>query len=80
MARYRLGEGEYRYLADPLPEPVDELRHALYPHLLPIARDWYTKLGRPTPWPDEPRRMAGDVPHGRADEADPAHMVKYGAR
>ena len=52
MGRYRFGEGEYRYLADPLPEAVNELRHALYPHLLPIARDWYTKLGRPTPWPD----------------------------
>ena len=52
MGRHRFGEGEYRYLAGPLPEAVDELRHALYPHLLPIARDWYTKLGRPTPWPD----------------------------
>jgi len=52
MGRHRFGEGEYRYLASPLPKPVDELRHALYPHLLPIARDWYTKLGRPAPWPD----------------------------
>jgi hypothetical protein len=52
MGRHRFGEGEYRYLANPLPEAVDELRHALYPHLLPIARDWYTKLGRPAPWPD----------------------------
>lgn len=52
MGRHRFGEGEYRYLANPLPEAVDELRHAPYPHLLPIARDWYTKLGRPTPWPD----------------------------
>jgi hypothetical protein len=52
MGRHRFGEGEYRYLADPLPVPVDELRHALYPHLLPIARGWYAKLGRPTPWPD----------------------------
>jgi uncharacterized protein len=51
MRRHGFGEGEYRYLAVPLPEAVDELRHALYPHLLPIARDWYTKLGRPTPWP-----------------------------
>jgi hypothetical protein len=52
MAGHRFGEGEYRYLADPLPDAVDELRHALYPHLLPMARDWYSKLGRPTPWPD----------------------------
>jgi uncharacterized protein len=52
MRRHGFGEGEYRYLAMPLPEVVDELRRALYPHLLPIARDWYSKLGRPTPWPD----------------------------
>jgi hypothetical protein len=53
MARFRFGAGQYRYLAHPLPAAVDELRHALYPRLLPIARDWYTKLGRPTPWPDD---------------------------
>jgi uncharacterized protein len=52
MGRHSFGEGEYRYLADPLPEAVDELRHALYPRLLPTARDWSTKLGRPAPWPD----------------------------
>jgi hypothetical protein len=52
MGQHRFGEGEYRYLASPLPEAVDELRHALYPHLLPIVRSWYTKLGRSTPWPD----------------------------
>jgi hypothetical protein len=53
MGRYRFGEGEYRYLADPLPDSVDALRHALYPKLLPIARDWHTSLGRPAPWPDD---------------------------
>jgi hypothetical protein len=52
MGRYRFGEGEYRYLAHPLPDTVDELRHALYPRLLPVARDWSAKLGRPAPWPD----------------------------
>ena len=52
MGRHRFGEGQYRYFAAPLPEAVDQLRHALYPYLLPIARDWHSKLGRPTPWPD----------------------------
>jgi uncharacterized protein len=52
MARHRFGDGQYRYLARPYPEAVDRLQHALYPRLLPIARDWYTKLARPTPWPD----------------------------
>jgi uncharacterized protein len=52
MQRHRFGRGVYRYFARPLPQQVETLRHALYPRLLPIARDWYTKLGRPAPWPD----------------------------
>ncbi len=52
MGRHRFGEGEYRYLAYPLPEIVEQLRQALYPRLLPIARDWYAKFGRRAPWPE----------------------------
>jgi hypothetical protein len=52
MARHRFGSGEYRYFARPFPEPIDELKQALYPRLLPIARDWWTRLGRPAPWPE----------------------------
>jgi hypothetical protein len=53
MARHRFGQGEYRYFARPLPEPVGQLRAAFYPHLLPIARDWAARLGREAPWPDD---------------------------
>jgi uncharacterized protein len=53
MARHRFGEGEYRYFAEPFPEAVVALKEALYPQLLPIARDWWSRLGRETPWPDE---------------------------
>jgi uncharacterized protein len=53
MARYRFGEGEYRYFDHPLPDLVRELRAAFWPHLLPIARDWATKLGRRESWPDD---------------------------
>lgn len=52
MGRHRFGEGQYRYFNAPYPEPVERLKQALYPRLLPIARDWWTKLGRPAPWPD----------------------------
>ena len=52
MGRHRFGEGEYRYFAAPYPEPVERLKQALYPRLLPIARDWWAKLGRAAPWPD----------------------------
>jgi hypothetical protein len=52
MARYRYGQGEYRYFGHPLPDAVAELRAALWPHLLPIARDWAARRGQPAPWPD----------------------------
>ena len=53
MARHRFGSGEYRYFERPLPQLVTRLRAAFWPHLLPIARDWAERLGRPAPWPDE---------------------------
>ncbi len=53
MARHRFGSGRYRYFAEPLPEPVQALRRALYPHLLTVARDWAGRLGRRAPWPDD---------------------------
>ena len=52
MGRHRFGSGQYRYFTHDLPEPVRALREAFYPHLLPIARSWAGRLGRPAPWPD----------------------------
>lgn len=52
MARHRFGSGQYRYFSYPLPEPVAQLRAALYPRLLPIVRAWADRLGRPAPWPE----------------------------
>ena len=52
MRRHRFGDGQYRYFAHPFPEPVEALRQALYPRLLPIARDWNERLGRDGGWPD----------------------------
>lgn len=77
MARHRFGQGEYRYLREPYPEPVEALRQALYPRLLPIARDWWKKLGRPTPWPDD----FGDwleMCHAAGQTKSTALMLKYG--
>ncbi|MBN6051156.1 2OG-Fe(II) oxygenase, partial [Nonomuraea sp. RK-328] len=52
MERHRFGRGQYRYFDRPFPDLIEELRQALYPRLLPIARDWAARLGRPAPWPD----------------------------
>ena len=53
MRRHRYGSGQYRYFAAPAPDPVEGLKRALYPRLLPIARDWAARQGRDAPWPDD---------------------------
>jgi uncharacterized protein len=44
MARYRFGVGEYKYFADPLPPPVQDLRTYAYPPLAAIANRWMQAL------------------------------------
>jgi hypothetical protein len=45
MERHGFGKGEYKYFAYPLPQPVADLRQALYPHLAPIANGWNASMG-----------------------------------
>ena len=53
LRRHRFGDhGDYKYFAEPFPDPVARLREQLYPRLLPIARDWHQRLGREAEWPD----------------------------
>ena len=77
MARFRYGSGEYRYFTHDLPDLVRDLRSAFYPRLLPIARDWAARLGRPAPWPD-----TLDEWIGRCHEAGQAQsaqiLLRYG--
>jgi hypothetical protein len=77
MARHQFGQGEYRYFRNPVPEPIGELRRALYPRLLPIARDWYAKLGRPAPWPDTLDEWL-DRCHAAGQTKPTALLLKYG--
>jgi hypothetical protein len=77
MGRYRFGEGEYKYFARPLPEPVERLKQALYPRLLPIARDWYGKLGRPAPWPDTLDEWLA-MCHAAGQTKSTAILLRYG--
>ena len=77
MARHRFGEGEYRYFDAPFPDAVEELRQALYPRLLPIARDWYAKLGRDAEWPDTLDEWL-DICHRAGQKRPTPILLRYG--
>jgi hypothetical protein len=51
MARFRFGEGCYRYFRYPLPPVVAALREATYPPLATIANRWQEQLGDPERYP-----------------------------
>lgn len=77
MRRYRFGDGEYRYFAEPFPAAIVALKQALYPRLLPIALEWWTRLGRDTPWPDTLDEWL-DMCHAAGQTRSTPILLKYG--
>jgi uncharacterized protein len=77
MQPRRYGAGQYRYFRTPYPEPIEHLKQELYPRLLPIARDWWTKLGRDAPWPDNLDEWL-NICHEAGQARPTALMLKYG--
>jgi hypothetical protein len=89
MARYRFGQGEYKYFDYPLPAVVSSLRERFYGHLLPIARSWSERLaGRAFPdshaeFLGECRRLGQEratplLLHYRAGDFNCLHQDLYG--
>ncbi len=54
------------------------LKKALYPHLLPIARTWWDRLGREAPWPDDFDDWL-QMCHAAGQTKTTAILLKYGA-
>ncbi|HEY2447415.1 MAG TPA: 2OG-Fe(II) oxygenase [Mycobacterium sp.] len=77
MGPRRYGSGQYRYFHAPYPEPIEHLKQALYPRLLPIARDWWARLGRDAPWPDSLDEWL-DMCHAAGQTRSTALVLKYG--
>jgi hypothetical protein len=77
MARFRFGEGQYRYFARPYPDVVEKLRQQCYARLLPVARDWAAKLDQPAPWPDSLDEWLA-MCHRAGQEKSTPILLRYG--
>ena len=53
MGRHGFGRGEYKYFSCPLPEIIQELRTALYPHLAPVANRWNMAMNIDVRYPEK---------------------------
>jgi hypothetical protein len=77
MDRPDFGQGVYRYFGAPIPDVVDRLRRAVYPHVAGIANAWQRLLDEPerysVEWDDfrEECRRAGQT-------TPTAILLKYG--
>jgi hypothetical protein len=77
MARHGYGQGEYRYFAYPLPDPVAALRRAFYPRLAVTANRWRALLGEAGRLPDTLDGFLADCHEAGQTRPTPL-LLKYG--
>jgi uncharacterized protein len=78
MARHGYGQGEYRYFAYPLPDPIVALRRAFYPRLAPTANRWRALLGETGRLPATLDAFLADC-HAAGQSRPTPLLLKYGA-
>jgi uncharacterized protein len=78
MARHGFGQGEYKYFAYPLPDPIARLRGMLYPPLAEIANDWNERLKIDRRYPARHADFLAEC-HADGQQRPTALILRYGA-
>ena len=78
MERHAFGRGEYKYFSYPLPSPVDGLRRAIYPRLVPIANRWRRSLGQGGEFPEKLDEYLSAC-HAAGQQRPTPLILRYGA-
>ncbi|OXE97147.1 hypothetical protein BC749_108238 [Flavobacterium araucananum] len=77
MARYRFGQGEYKYFQYPLPELITTMREKVYAEIAPVANQWMDELKMERKFPathEEMKKLCRE--HGQ--EKPTVLILKYG--
>jgi hypothetical protein len=78
MRRHGFGEGEYKYLAYPLPPLIARLRTEAYPHLADTANRWASQLGEDSRYPATLARFTAQC-HAAGQEKPTPLILRYRA-
>jgi hypothetical protein len=77
MQRHGFGAGEYKYFANPLPDPINELRRHFYERLAPVGNEWNRRMGVDRRYPRTLESFLAEC-HADGQTRPTPLLLKYG--